>query len=564
MGRPVIADGGIGFCVAPADLRQLSSRLRNTVLMNARVFPAVVFLDKASLIRIRNSVETVDSNIKQNDLQKEQQTKFRGVHKCAKSSCAASWNHSETFVGLTSPDTYSISSFNYEAAAKALEILYTEGPSPKPKFEERSRSSAVERLDTSTPKEMNCLESNISAQEETISGVSDQSFGKSSVSCFKRTTKRERQKRLDLRTRVSLRRKRLQKGLVGSRQPTSQEKSRVGEGVNIWSMEADALITEYGVCFCLMVGGWDNLSRDLLSPEEENRLATIMKRTKQLQELKLRLQEDVGREPSEEEWAKAVKMDVRKLRRFITVGKAARNKFLQLNLRLVLSQACKYYKRGMALSVPDLCQEGLKGLFLAIEKFEPKKGFRFSTYAIYWIRNSIIRAQTRSGHPLRLPFNVAALKITIKKTTLELLLELGRAPTHEEIMQRLGLEKGRYIEVLRSGRENPSLHNIDRITGKQVFENVADPEETSTTHWNLSGETMLRLGVDDVLDSLKPKESLVLRQRFGLEGKGRRSLGEIGRNLKMSREMARKYEARGLLKLKHPTRQAYLRSFLMP
>eukprot|EP00249_Psilotum_nudum_P013341 c24281_g2_i1 orf=2-1018(-) len=339
MGRPVIADAGASLCVTPADARHLSSCLRNTVL-NARGSHAVAFMDKIFSVRIRSSIETVDSNTKQKD-SGEEQIQFGGLHNGGKASSAAPWNRSATLVRLANSNSYSTSSLNYEAAAKALEFLYSESPSSKIKSEQRSTSSAVKRLDINMPKEMNCMQSR-GTTHDAFSRVPNQSFGKNFLSCIKRTTKRDGQKRLDLGMRVSLRRKRLQKSLqLGSQRPASQEQNEVSEGVNIWSVKADTLIREYGVSFSLIVGGWENLSRDLLSPKEENWLATAMKLMKQVQKFRSRLREQLGRDPSEEEWAKAAKMDIPNLGRSITVGKAARNKFLQLNLRMVLSQACK-------------------------------------------------------------------------------------------------------------------------------------------------------------------------------------------------------------------------------
>ncbi|KAH7444116.1 hypothetical protein KP509_02G065100 [Ceratopteris richardii] len=249
----------------------------------------------------------------------------------------------------------------------------------------------------------------------------------------------------------------------------------------------------------------------------------------------------------------------------------------QMNLRLVKHQARKYEKEaaGSSLTVIELCQEGVKGLITAVDRFNPAKGVRFSTYAVFWIRNSIIRAQTRAGYTIRAPFNFAEIKMNINKAKWELRLEAGEAGTGEEclkeVLERAGIDEEKYKMVMRSSPRVVSLHKRDPLTGAELIERLADANsqhDVSSRYLVGPGggiqltDPLLRLGIDDVLDSLKPKESLVLRQRFGLDGKGERALGEIGRNMRISREMVRRYEARGLLKLKHPTRLAYLRSFL--
>lgn len=225
---------------------------------------------------------------------------------------------------------------------------------------------------------------------------------------------------------------------------------------------------------------------------------------------------------------------------------------LQHNLRLVLSQAHKYFKESMSLSVVDLCQEGILGLIHGVDKFDPRKGYRLSTYAIYWIRNSILRAQTRSGHLLRTPFNIAAVselslifclscffssasmwpphhpslipysylaiwhvwfhwllfwyhsillqhKQSIKRTSMDLLMEKERAPTHKEVMERLGLGQARYRNILQTGIRPGSMHARCRITGKELVENLVDKEDQGSLTWKFSGDVVLRCGMDDVV-----------------------------------------------------------------
>lgn len=330
---------------------------------------------------------------------------------------------------------------------------------------------------------------------------------------------------------------------------------------DLWSSEAEQLINKYNTSLDLTPPLWDKLPGGLLTATEERSLATLLKPVKQLQKLREELRDVIGQEPTDEQWASAAKLDKQTLKRQLLLSRAARNKLIQHNLRLVLSQAHKYYKGNMSFSLHDLCQEGVLGLMHSVDKFDPTKGYRFSTYAIYWIRNSILRAQTKSGHMVRSPINVSMQKVNIKRAKLDLALELGRSPTSKEVMQQLGLGVDRYHDILRTTMQTTSLHLRDRITGEEKIDNLADTDDASSMM--LGGRNMLRAGVDDVLDSLKPKENLVLRQRFGLDGKGQRSLSEVGHNLNLSREMVRRYELQGLMRMKHPTRVEYLRKYLV-
>lgn len=332
------------------------------------------------------------------------------------------------------------------------------------------------------------------------------------------------------------------------------------EDPDIWSEEVDQLIKGYLVSTDLILD-WNRLqTRGLLSPAEHIWLAKLMQPMKLYFQTKDTLKNVLRREPRDDEIAKALNVPARTFKRQMEAGQAARNKMMQHNLRLVLFEVYKHNLEETGLGFHDACQEGSKGLLIAVDRFEPKKGFRLSTYALHWIRYSIFRAITLSNLR-RTPFSVAALKLDIQRATLDLLFQLGRAPTDEEIRWKLGLKKERYDEVVRASKRVVSLNEYDRTTKEELINTIVDQEKGNYT--SISPQTMLRLGLDDVLDSLKPKESLVIRQRFGLDGKGGKSLGEIARNLNISREMVRKYEVKGLLKLKHPSRVEYLRSYLV-
>lgn len=364
-------------------------------------------------------------------------------------------------------------------------------------------------------------------------------------------------RRLSLRSRIA--RKQSKQSDSGAAVAHSS-KSLLPEDRDLWSQEVDDLINDYSTSLDLAAPLWDNLDRGLLTAHEENRLAMHMKPMKKLEKLQKTLTKQVGREPTDEEWASAAGVELSTLRRRLALGRSARLKLIQRNLRLVLSQAYKYYKESMSLSVQDLCQEGVVGLMQAVDKFDPGKGYRFSTYGIYWIRNSILRAQTKSGHMLRSPHNVSTHRVNIKRARGELAAELGRPPTNEEIRNRLGIAADRFRDILRTNVRPSSLHEHDRVTGREKVENLVSEEDALSTY--ARGTSRVLYGLDDVLDSLRPKENLVLRQRYGLDGKGQRSLSEVGLILNLSREMVRRHELRGILKLQHPTRVEYLRNYL--
>ncbi|KAJ7532620.1 hypothetical protein O6H91_13G012100 [Diphasiastrum complanatum] len=370
-------------------------------------------------------------------------------------------------------------------------------------------------------------------------------------------------KRLDLVSRIALQKTRLEKIVKATGPITKTRPTFSGiEKTDLWSDEVNQLVKRYGNSLDMLAVNWDRLPHGLLTAQDEIQLSSLFKPF-MLQRLALALREHLGREPLDEEWSKAAKVDLQTLRRYVQMGRAARNKIIQHNLRLVAHQAHKYYKGEMSLSLFDLCQEGVQGLVRAIEKFNPKRGVRFSTYAVYWIRNGILRAQTRLGHFLRAPYNVAAHRMNIRNTSMDLTMKYEREPTHEEIMQHVGLGAKRYRNILKTSMRIGSLHERSRINGEERIQGISDPDDAETQFLKSTAGAILRFGMDDVLDSLKTKENLVIRQRYGLDGKGERSFGEIGRNLNLSREMVRKYEIRGILKLRHPHRLKYLRGFIL-
>nr|AKC88760.1 sigma factor [Pelargonium x hortorum] len=296
----------------------------------------------------------------------------------------------------------------------------------------------------------------------------------------------------------------------------------------------------------------------VLGSSEHTWLFNLMQPMKAHLKVREDLQKELNREPRDSELAYKLNMKASELRKQIQIGRAARNKLIQHNLRLVLFVMNKYFSECSNLSnFGDLCQAGMQGIITAIDRFDPKKKVRLSTYAFFWIRHGIIRSITNSSFH-RISYSLETVRAQIQKAKRQLSYELSRSPTDEEIREETGISHEKYNKVLIASNPVYSLHARNPVTQEELIKDVID-EESDNDRVPLA---RLRLALDDVLDSLKPKESLVIRQRYGLDGKGGRSLGEIAGNLNISREMVRKYEMKAMMKLKHPTRIDYLREYL--
>ncbi|XP_038903010.1 RNA polymerase sigma factor sigE, chloroplastic/mitochondrial [Benincasa hispida] len=363
----------------------------------------------------------------------------------------------------------------------------------------------------------------------------------------------KRIKRLDLDKRIALRSNKEGKAAPSLR----KQKDTKNE-----DDEIDCLVRDYSASTDLVSLDWKKMKIPPVLPSSEHtRLFKLVQPMKALIQVQEELQKELGREPTEGELANVTNMNVIQVRRQLEVGRAARNKLIKHNLRLVLFVINKYFEDfASGPKFQDLCQAGVKGLITAIDRFEPKRKFRLSTYALFWIRHAIIRSMTLSSFT-RVSFGLDSVRVEIQKAKLELSCELHRLPTEEEIIAKVGISPERYLEVMRATKPVYSLHSKHSTTSEEFINGITDVEGTGGD--NRRQPALLRLALDDVLDSLKPKESLVIRQRYGLDGKGNRTLGEIAGNLNISREMVRKHEVKALMKLKHPARVDYLRRYLV-
>lgn len=295
----------------------------------------------------------------------------------------------------------------------------------------------------------------------------------------------------------------------------------------------------------------------LLSADEEIELAQNMEdgavATEKINVLKGRLDG-----ASEEEKAE-IKEEIKTLQRDVDKGADAKKRLAEANLRLVVSIAKRYVGRGMLFL--DLIQEGNLGLIKAVEKFDYKKGYKFSTYATWWIRQAITRAIADQARTIRIPVHMVETINKLLRVSRQLLQELGREPSPEEIAKEMNMPVERVREILKISQEPVSL---ETPIGEEEDSHLGDfiKDDNVPVPADAAAFTLLKEQLEEVLGTLTEREQKVLTLRFGLEDGRARTLEEVGKEFNVTRERIRQIEAKALRKLRHPSRSRKLKDYL--
>jgi len=296
----------------------------------------------------------------------------------------------------------------------------------------------------------------------------------------------------------------------------------------------------------------------LLSAEEEIHYGKLIQTMMPLVEARESLEKNLERQPSQEEWAAHGQLTTAELQKILQQGNYAKQKMIAANLRLVVAIAKKYQKRQMEFL--DLIQEGTLGLERGVEKFDPNRGYKFSTYAYWWIRQAITRAIAQQSRVIRLPIHITEKLNKIKKVQRELSQQLGRSATQSEIAKALDIEPAQVREYLVMGRQPVSLDikvgdNQDTELSDLLEDEGANPLIFVTSQ-------SLRDDLASLMAELTPQQQQVIALRFGLEDGNELSLAKVGERLNISRERVRQLEHQALIHLRRQHRrvQEYIAS----
>lgn len=284
----------------------------------------------------------------------------------------------------------------------------------------------------------------------------------------------------------------------------------------------------------------------LLNHEQEILLGKQLQRLMALQETRVALAQKLGREPANDEWAQEINLSLEELNAALIRGHRAKCKMVEANLRLVVSIAKKYQNRGMELL--DLVQEGTIGLQRGAEKFDPMRGYRFSTYSYWWIRQAITRAIAERSRMIRLPVHINEKLNKIKKAQRQLSQQLGRTATIAELAIVLDWTPQKIQECLESSLQPTSL---DRRIGKEQDTELGELlEDTGSSPEDYVGQFALRESLEKMLAELTPQQQQALSLRFGLDGQSEHTLAKAGECMGISRERVRQLERDALKKLR--------------
>ena len=294
---------------------------------------------------------------------------------------------------------------------------------------------------------------------------------------------------------------------------------------------------------------------NLLTSDEEVKLARAM-----VQGAEAKEQFDVLEEAREAAGdTSPLTEEEQELRKLIRKGNSAKQRLAEANLRLVVSIAKRYVGRGMLFL--DLIQEGNLGLIKAVEKFDYTKGYKFSTYATWWIRQAITRAIADQARTIRIPVHMVETINKVIRVSRQLLQELGHDPSPEEISEEMNMPVDKVREILKIAQEPVSL---ETPIGEEEDSHLGDfiPDEDASEPSEAASFTLLKEQLVDVLSTLTPREERVLKLRFGIEDGRTRTLEEVGKEFNGTRERIRQIEAKALRKLRHPSRSKKLKDFL--